>query len=171
MATDYENTWEAMNSLEQITSKVISAREILNSSRHYLECHETQRAESLIVAAQEFLEYYLKEFDEKFKVAWNETVVKSKTDGFYWDTDFKGNRDCMDNSSANVYNAPWMNNQEATKKTWTLPVEDYWNADAGETDYFISLPDDLLQQVGWSEGTEVIWKDNGDGSYCLERAV
>lgn len=185
MTTDYETTWEAMNSLEQITAKVISAREILNSSRHYLECHENQRAETLIVAAQDLLDYYLKEFDEKFKVAWNETVVKSKTDGFFWDTDPKGNlvnwtentsfsHDCMDNSSVGSYTSPWLDcmdgfSESQEKKTWRLPVEEVNNGDTGEIDYFVTLPDDLLEETGWDEGTELVWEDNGNGSYTLRK--
>lgn len=176
MATDYQSVWESMNSLEQVSAKILSARDILDASRNSLERHEYSRAESLIVAAQEFLEYYLREFDDKFKVAWNETVVKSKDDGFYWDTDPKNNlidftvntsfnHDCMDSS-------PWLDWQEgfttSTKKTWTLPVEHIETENGGE-EYFVTLPDDLLEQTGWDEGTELVWEDNGNGSYTLKK--
>lgn len=173
MTTNYQSVWESMNSLEQVSSKITSACEILDASRDSLERHEYNRAETLIVAAQEFLHYYLNEFDEKFKVAWNETVVKSKTDGFYWDTDSENNliewtsnaptNDCMDTS-------PWLDWQEGfpapTKKTWTLPVENIGN----EEEYFVTLPEDLLEETGWNEGTELIWEDNGDGSYTLKKS-
>ena len=194
MPADYQSAWEAMNSLEQLTAKIISAREILDASRDSLERYDSSKTEALIVAAQDFLEFYLKEFDEKFKVAWNETVVKSKPDGFYWDTDSKGNlidwlanphltedrmdnflvhwstnpsptNDCMDTS-------PWLDWQEGftkpPKKTWKLPVEQILN-EKGEDEYYITLPDDLLEQTGWEEKTELVWEDNGDGSYTLKK--
>lgn len=176
MPLDYQQVWEAMNSLEQLTTKIISAREILDASRYSLECRDPNKTEALIIAAQEFLDFYLNEFDEKFKVAWNETVVKCKDDGFYWDTDTKGNvidftmntsyiKNCMDTS-------PWSDWQEgftkSSKKTWTLPVEHILN-EKGQDEYFITLPDDLLGQTGWVEDTELIWEDNGDGSYTLRK--
>ena len=173
MPADYQSAWEAMNSLEQLTAKIISAREILDASRDSLERYDSNKAESLIIAAQDFLEFYLKEFDDKFKVAWNETVVKSKPDGFYWDTDSKGNlidstmnttfnRDCMDTS-------PWQEGfTKPPKKTWKLPVEQIVN-EKGDDEYFITLPDDLLEQTGWEENTELVWEDNCDGSYTLKK--
>ena len=197
MATDYERVWESMNSVEQVTSKIVSAREILESSLDSLERHEYGRTEALIVAAQEFLDYYLKEFDETFKVAWKETVVKSKEDGFYWDTDSKGNlidwlanphltedridnfpvnwtmnHDCMDNSVPDYIpssSLEWQDEITTTpKKTWKLPVEQIVN-ETGEDEYFITLPDEILAETGWDEGTELIWSDNGDGSFSLSK--
>jgi hypothetical protein len=76
MNLDYQKTWEAMNSLESVTSKICSAREILDSAIESFESGNREKTETLLYAADEFLQYYLKEFDEKFKVAWNETVVK-----------------------------------------------------------------------------------------------
>jgi hypothetical protein len=76
MNIDYQKTWEAMNSIESVTSKICSAREILDSAIDALESGNREKTETLMYAADEFLQYYLKEFDEKFKVAWKETVVK-----------------------------------------------------------------------------------------------
>lgn len=163
MSTDYMKTWESMNDLEQVTSKIVSAREILNAAQESLEKRNFERTETLMAAAQEFLAYYLQEFDEKFQVAWKETVVASKDDGFYWDTD-----------SADYDKSPWVDCFDAfeasTKKKWTLPIEMISNGDLDKPDYFITLPDDLLEQVGWTEGTELNWIDNGDGSYTLTKA-
>ena len=78
MTLDYQKTWESMNSLESVTSKICSAREILDSAIESLESGNREKTETLLYAVDEFLQYYLKEFDELFKVAWKETVVKLK---------------------------------------------------------------------------------------------
>jgi len=78
MTQDYQKTWEAMNSLESVTSKICSAREILDSAIESFESGNREKTETLLYAVDEFLQYYLKEFDELFKVAWKETVVKLK---------------------------------------------------------------------------------------------
>lgn len=62
--------WNSMNDLEETSMKIVSAIELLNVA-------SKTTHNSLIDAAKEFLEYYLKEFDEKFKIAWNETIQKS----------------------------------------------------------------------------------------------
>jgi hypothetical protein len=78
MTPNYSKVWEAMNELESVTSKVCSAREILDSAIIALESGNKLKAETLMYAVDEFLEYYLEDFDKKFKTAWGETVVKIK---------------------------------------------------------------------------------------------
>jgi len=68
--------WEVMNDLEMVTSKIVSAREIIDTAAEAIQKNDYDRAETLAMAAYEFLGYYLEEFDEKFKLAWNETVKK-----------------------------------------------------------------------------------------------
>jgi len=70
--------WEVMNDLEMVTSKIVSAREIIDTAAEAIQRNEYDKAETLAMAAYEFLGYYLEEFDEKFKLAWQETVVKQK---------------------------------------------------------------------------------------------
>ena len=169
MSVDYQKAWDTMNSLEQMSTKILAAHEMLDVARHSLENRKYDRIESLIAATQDFIEYYLKEFDEKFRAAWTETVIAAKEDGFYWDTDTN------DKPSVSVdYNkTPWVDCPDgfeaSTKKKWTLPVEMIGNVDLDEPEYFITLPDDLLEHVGWTEGTELNWNDNGDGSYTLTK--
>ena len=50
---------------------------------------------------------------------------------------------------------------------WTLPVEEI-NVD-GVQDYFITFPDDLLEQIGLKPGDSVEWIDNHDGSFTLKK--
>jgi len=68
--------WEVMNDLEMVASKIVSAREIIDTAADAIQKNDYDRAETLAMAAYEFLGYYLEEFDEKFKLAWNETVKK-----------------------------------------------------------------------------------------------
>jgi hypothetical protein len=68
--------WDTMNDLEMVTSKICSAREIIDAAIDKIQEHQYDKAETMMSAAYEFLEYYLSEFDEKFKLAWQETVVK-----------------------------------------------------------------------------------------------
>ena len=63
-----------MNDLELVTSKICSAREIIDNAIDKIQEHQNDKAELLMNAAYEFLEYYLQEFDDKFKLAWQATV-------------------------------------------------------------------------------------------------
>lgn len=47
-------------------------------------------------------------------------------------------------------------------KTWTLSVEE--NEDG---DQYITLPEEVLQQLNLKEGDTVEWLDNKDGSWTL----
>jgi hypothetical protein len=72
--------WEVMNDLEMVTVKVVSAREIIDCATDAIQNNDYGRAETLMSAAHEFLEYYLDEFDKKFKAAWQETVTPKLMD-------------------------------------------------------------------------------------------
>jgi hypothetical protein len=67
-----------MNDLEMVTSKICSAREIIDSAIDALQSHEYEKAETLMSASYEYLEYYLQDFDNKFKLAWKETVIAER---------------------------------------------------------------------------------------------
>lgn len=34
---------------------------------------------------------------------------------------------------------------------------------------YILLPEELTKQLGWDEGTQLTWRDNGDGSFSLRK--
>jgi len=70
--------WEVMNDLDGVTSKICSAREIIDNAIDKIQEHQYDKAELLMSAAYEYLEYYLQEFDDKFQLAWKETVNKQK---------------------------------------------------------------------------------------------
>lgn len=50
-------------------------------------------------------------------------------------------------------------------KTWTVPIEE----DPETGDGLITFPPDFLSISGWQEGDVISWKDNGDGSWTLEK--
>jgi bifunctional DNA-binding transcriptional regulator/antitoxin component of YhaV-PrlF toxin-antitoxin module len=197
MTQDYQKTWEAMNSLESVTSKICSAREILDSAIESLESGNRQKTETLLYAVDEFLQYYLEDFDRKFKVAWNETVVKLKEEDpcmppwGHSDLEYlskhKESLTCDNDDSSPECKGSWTSFWEENYypeeykgstvssvkqdkvKRWVLPVEEVENGDTGEQEYFITFPDDLLEAANLTEGDQVEWVDNKDGTYTLKK--
>jgi bifunctional DNA-binding transcriptional regulator/antitoxin component of YhaV-PrlF toxin-antitoxin module len=49
-------------------------------------------------------------------------------------------------------------NSEAVR--WTIPIDE---------DGVLTLPDELLQSLGWQEGDELEWIDQEDGSFVLQK--
>ena len=50
---------------------------------------------------------------------------------------------------------------------WLLPVQQ--QIEEGIDNYFIQLPDDLLDQVNWKENDQLIWIDRKDGTFELRK--
>ena len=38
-----------------------------------------------------------------------------------------------------------------------------------DDDGILNLPDDLMKEMGWKEGDELVWEDQGDGSFTLKK--
>ena len=49
--------------------------------------------------------------------------------------------------------------------TWTVTVEE----DPETKDLILPIPQELLDLQGWNEGDTLEWKDQGDGSWLLEK--
>ena len=155
MTLDYQKTWKVLNELESTASKICSAREILDSAIDALENRKKGKAETLMYAVDEYLQYYLEEFDRKFKDAWNETVTKLKQE------------------EKDDYMSPWGHSdvdvlsphKEDKIVRWQLPVEE----DTASGEYFITFPDDLLEAANLKPGDEVEWIDRDDGSFLLQK--
>ena len=169
MPLDYARVWSTLNDLEMVTSKIVSAREILDSAINALENHKLEKTETLLYAADEFLQYYLEDFDRKFKDAWAETVTK-----VHQEID-----DCMppwghSDMEALIYTDKEMDAMcdNAAKQDkvirWQLPVEEVKDSDTDETEYFITFPEDLLEAASLKLGDIIDWIDNGDGTYTLK---
>lgn len=70
----------------------------------------------------------------------------------------KGHRDIDLNDLWDTYN-------NMTQRKWTVPVE----VDAASGEYFIMIPDEVLDQVDWEEGDTLEWIDLNDGSFELRK--
>ncbi len=55
--------------------------------------------------------------------------------------------------------------ERQNRNTWTLTVEE----DPESGDAILQFPPDLLEAAGWKEGDTLEWKDQGDGSWLLEK--
>lgn len=158
MTIDYHKVWNTMNELEMVTSKICSAREILDSAINRLQEHQYDKAETLLFAVDEYLQYYIQEFDTKFKDAWKETVHKVNTEMYNVPT-----------KDVDAWNSFF--EEETPKSTidkvvkWILPVE----ADGPSGEYFITFPDDLLEAANLQEGDEIEWVDQHNGTFILRK--
>ena len=170
---NYQKVWDTMNSLEMVAAKICSAREILDSAIDKLEEHQYDKAGTLLYAADEFLQYYLQEFDTKFKDAWKETVTKVKQQEIddcmppWGHSDMEALRYTDKEMDAMCDNAA---KQDKVVK-WQLPVEEGTDCITGEQEYFITFPDDLLEAANLKRGDDVEWVDNNDGSFLLRKTT
>lgn len=175
-------TWRTMNDLEMTTSKIVCAREIIDAAISAIQQNDCNKAETLAMAAYEFLDYYLSDFDEKFKLAWKETVTKEKDARdrmpSWGHSDLEHtSKVCDTNDTSEYCNSAWddfwNNDDEAEDLTeteessdkWTIPVEE----DNVNGDLFITLPNDLLERMGWGENDTLEWISNQDGSWTLKK--
>jgi hypothetical protein len=183
MTLNYNRVWTTMNELEMVTSKISSAREILDSAIDALENHNGEKAETLMYAADEFLKYYLADFDVKFKDAWNETVVKIKQpeqeslnkdwEEFYYPEESKNTYDeVVKEGYEMTADGFWIPSQSSQKEDkvvkWRLPVE----MDGPSGEYFVTFPDDLLEAANLNPGDEVEWVEQQEvGSFILRKVT
>ena len=170
-----------MNDLEMVTSKISSARGILDSAIDRLQEHQYDKAETLLYAADEFLQYYLEDFDRKFKDAWKETVTKVKQQEIddcmppwgHSDMEYLAcNKDDTSPECKDAWNSFWEEEPKQDKVVkWRLPVEEVKDSDTDETEYFITFPDDLLEAANLKPGDDVEWVDRNDGSFLLRKVT
>ena len=181
MTLDYNRVWETMNELESVTSKICSAREILACAIDAHESGNASRTETLLYAADEYLQYYLSEFDKKFQEAWSETVTKVHQQGIddcmppwgHSDMEYLAcNKDDTSPECKDAWNSFWEEKPKQDKVVkWRLPVEEVKDCDTDETEYFITFPDDLLEAANLKPGDDVEWVDRNDGSFLLRKVT
>ena len=53
----------------------------------------------------------------------------------------------------------------SNKPMWTVEIEQ----DPVTGELMLPFPPDLLSQMGWSEGTDLSWIDNENGSYTIKK--
>ena len=168
MTLDYNRVWSSMNSLEEVSSKICSAREILDSAIDSLESGNREKTETLMYAVDEFLQYYLEEFDRKFKDAWEETVTKLKQEerDDYMRPWGHSDMEALSQYTDEEMDAMCDNAAKEDKVVrWQLPVEE----DAVNGEYFITFPDDLLEAANLSPNDEVEWVEQEVGTFLLRK--
>jgi bifunctional DNA-binding transcriptional regulator/antitoxin component of YhaV-PrlF toxin-antitoxin module len=183
MALNYDRVWNTLNELGSVTSKICSARAILDSAIVSLESGNREKTETLMYAVDEYLQYYLEEFDRKFEEAWQETVTKLKQeevddymrpwghsdmDTFSSNYSLQCDELIIGNEPRDYYEnvAPSATQRDIDKVVkWQLPVEE----DTVNGEYFITFPEDLLEAANLKEGDDVEWIDNDDGTFILKK--
>jgi len=116
-----------------------------------------------LYAADEFLQYYLEEFDRKFKDAWAETVTKVHQEEYSVSSTQDTSPECK-----SAWNGFWEEEPKQDKVVkWVLPVQQ--KIEEGIDDYYVQFPDDLLEAANLKENDLVEWVDQGDGSYLLRK--
>ena len=175
MTIDYHRVCEKMNDLEMVSTKISSAREILDCAVDRLQEHQYDKAETLLYAVDEYLQYYLEEFDRKFKDAWAETVTKVHQQGIddcmppwgHSDMEYLAcNKDDTSPECKDAWNSFWEEEPKQDKVVkWQLPVEQV------HEEYFITFPDDLLEAANLKVGDDVEWVDRDDGSFLLQKVT
>ena len=190
MTLDYNKVWNTMNDLEMVSSKISNAREILDCAVDRLQEHQYDKAETLLYAADEFLQYYLEEFDRKFKDAWAETVTKVHQEEYsgsstcdkddtspecksawnsFWEENYYPEEvkdDCMPPWGHSDMEALSQQKEDKVVK-WVLPIER--KIEDGIDDYYIQFPDDLLEAANLKPGDEIEWVDMNDGTFILRK--
>lgn len=53
-----------------------------------------------------------------------------------------------------------------TNTSWTVILEE----DPETGDLILPLPEELLKLQGWASGDTLEWIDNGNGTWCIEKA-
>ena len=167
MTLNYHRVWSTLNDLEMVSTKISSAREILDSAIVRLQEHQYDKAETLMYAADEFLQYYLEEFDRKFKDAWAETVTKVHQEEY--SVSSTCDKDDTSPECKSAWNSFWEEDviKEDKVVKWVLPVQQ--KIEDGIDDYYIQFPDDLLEAANLKAGDEIEWVDMNNGTFILRK--
>jgi hypothetical protein len=155
--------WEAMNDLSMVTTKICSAREIINAAVLALEAHQYDKAETLMEAANEFLEFYLIEYDTKFDIAWKQTVVPVNNLQ-YTDEELDGMCDAAEKQQNNVYESP-----DKGKTVYERQHGSSFRDIIIDENGVMPLPEDMMNQAGFSVGDYIQWDVQEDGNLKLKK--
>ena len=167
MTLNYHRVWSTLNDLEMVSSKISNAREILDCAVDRLQEHQYDKAETLLYAADEFLQYYLEEFDRKFKDAWAETVTKVHQEEY--SVSSTCDKDDTSPECKSAWNSFWEEDviKEDKVVKWVLPVQQ--KIEDGIDDYYIQFPDDLLEAANLKAGDQIEWVDMNNGTFILRK--
>ena len=173
--------WDAMNDLEMLVSKVCSAREIIDVANVAIGEHNYDKAESLTNAAYEFLGYYLDEFDAKFKVAWQETVMKTIEEKDPCESPWE-HTVMPPEEEEDPCMPPWGHSdleygihhndtikEENLVRSWHITVDEAYNKD-GETIFsYLQFPDSLMERMELKPESKIQWIVNPDDTVTIRK--
>jgi bifunctional DNA-binding transcriptional regulator/antitoxin component of YhaV-PrlF toxin-antitoxin module len=186
MTLNYEKVWSSMNELSETITNYMEIKKLLQ--------HHNKNNDKFLDCVITLLDHYIEVQDKAFDAAWQETVCKVHEDE-YSGTTLTCDKDDPSEECKNSWNdfweeyyypeeaqddgmRPWghsdmeyliANSKQDKPKKWILPVEEVENGDTGEQEYFITFPDDLLEAANLTEGDQVEWVDNKDGTYTLKK--
>jgi hypothetical protein len=75
---NYDDVWSAMNALEELSTKMLSIRAVIDSASEYASNDDTKQSERLCSAAVDLIDWYIQTWDELFPKAWDVTVAAIK---------------------------------------------------------------------------------------------
>lgn len=145
MTIDYNKVWQVMNDLEELTPKLCTIKELIEYSAEAAPT-DSLKSEYLSYAARDLLINYLNEWDDRFKKAWNNTVIALK------DVELQDWRE-----------RHYAQQEEQQSQSWTVSVEQDME------EFVLTFPEELVSMKGWKEGDQLEWIDRKDGSYEIRK--
>ena len=185
MKSQYYEAWEAMNKLQEHSSKLNTIKELIDTT---IKNTDDENILSLLEATSVILDVYVDEFDDLFQNAWNKTISKGYEDSNKSFNDALDNIDTQNdgvllNKDSEIKNKiqsscydqfypigdVWIQDSVVKKEDkvvkWQLPVE----VDGISGEYYIQFPDDLMEAAGIEENDTVEWIERDDGSFLLRK--
>ena len=167
---------DAINSSEASPQEIYDIIKNVVSDNYYCYKNHTERCYELLALLNGNGKGHIPAYDEY--VEKKENLVCDKDDkspkcqkawNDFWEENYYPEE--YSQYSEEVLNA--MCDKAASEKDkvtkWILPVQQI--IEEGVDDYFIQLPDDLLEQVNWKNGDQLYWIDRGDGSFEIKKVI
>jgi len=77
MKSNYQEAWEAMNKLQEHSSKLNTIKDLIETAVKYT---DDENVISLLEATENMISIYVDEFDDLFRAAWDKTIKPVYTD-------------------------------------------------------------------------------------------
>lgn len=155
MSLNYSVIWEKLNNLEQNTIRIDSLKQILDCILEYLDEGDLEKVEALTNVSRDYVDMFLDSFKNDFSEVWGETITKIRNEGI---------KEILEEIEEIEKVAEEENNSVDKIQKWVIPVE----FDA-HGEYYIQLPDDLLEAAGLESGDSVEWVDLNNGTWQFKK--
>lgn len=74
MTSNYHEAWDAMNKLQEHSSKLNTIKDLIDTAIKY---NSDENTVSLLEATGNMIELYVEEFDDLYRVAWDKTIAST----------------------------------------------------------------------------------------------